>query len=148
MVSVEDTTQLEKKYTEILANIDKAKSSCNLETADKLYLKAAAQIFPLGMKDVRLAKILINSGQLLIEMKKLLEAEIELRAALNLLEINDKAEPADIAGCSKNLGEVYFLNENWIYSKYYYQKALQIQNQLKADTSEAEAKLKLIEKEM
>lgn len=139
--------RLEKLYKECLVEAEKSHSHGDPDAASKLYFKAAAYCSPYGFYDQRLAKALVHSAEMLFEEKKYTEAEIIFRAALNILDNNDKAESIDKCHCCTDLGDIYFSNKNYPESKYYYEKALQHLKLNHSSTCDVEAKLKKIPEE-
>jgi len=145
VVESEDAIKRGKGFAELVSFAEKIKARGELETADKLYSRAASVVLPFGFKDVRLAQVLKSSGQVVFQMKKMLEAEIVLRAALNLMDNNSNAASKDIADCCNNLGQVYLINKDKAEAKYYFNRSLELFKNLKLDEEVKSTKERLKE---
>ncbi|MCW5822813.1 MAG: tetratricopeptide repeat protein [Cyanobacteria bacterium TGS_CYA1] len=144
VVSAEVKKRCEKNYGELVVFAEKAVNRGELEAADDLYGRALKQLLPFGFRDVRLATVLSRSGSLSLQMKKMLDAEITLRAAFNLMDSNDATDPEQFASCCKDLGNFYWQNKEKSEAKFYFERSLNLFKKLKrdAEVSELERSLK------
>lgn len=133
LVSEEEKKKREKTYDELIVFAKKAIDRDDIETAENLYGRALTQLAPFGFKDVRLARVMYDSGSLSVQRKRMVGAEITLRAALNLMDNNDNADPLDIAKCCKNLGLVYLSNKDKAEAKFYFDRSIKLFQKLKSD---------------
>lgn len=144
VVSAEDKKRRERNYSELAVFAEKAVNRGELEAADDLYGRCLTQLLPFGFRDSRLAFVMNRSGSLSLRMKKMLDAEIILRAALNLMDNNQDSDPLEIASCCKDLGNVYLQNKDKPEASFYFNRSLKLFKEHKrdAEVSELERSLK------